>query len=203
MKKLLFLSMSICILIFLIISCSAPARTVTRVETSTVTDLSGRWNDTDAKLVSQEMISDLLSRAWLSDYKTEKGKKPVVIVGTVRNKSSEHINTELFTKEIEKELINSGKVTFVASKSERMEIREERIDQQYFASVETAKELANETGADFMLIGSINSVVDAIEGQKAILYKTNMELIDLETNTKAWIGDKEIKKIIEQKKHKW
>ena len=203
MKKVLYQLSGIVLISFLITNCTAPSRTVTRVESNTVTDLSGRWNDTDAKLVSSEMINDLLSRAWLSDYKAEKGKKPVVIVGTIRNKSSEHINTELFTKEIEKELINSGKVSFVASKTERTEIREERIDQQYFASVETAKKLADETGADFILIGSINSNVDAIEGTKAIFYKVNLELIELESNTKAWIGDKEIKKIIEQNRHKW
>jgi uncharacterized protein (TIGR02722 family) len=173
------------------------------METDTQTDLSGRWNDTDSRLVAQEMISDVLSRPWLGDFQNEKGKKPVVIVGSIRNKSSEHINTEVFTKDIEKELINSGKVTFVASKSERTEIREERIDQQYFSSAETAKQLANETGADFMLIGSINSIVDALEGQKVVYYQVNMELINLESNTKSWIGDKKIKKLIEQKKHNW
>ena len=203
MKRFFYLTISISILLFLVISCSAPARTVTRMETDTQTDLSGRWNDTDSRLVAQEMITDVLSRPWLGDFQNEKGEKPVVIIGSIRNKSSEHINTEVFTKDIEKELINSGKVNFVASKSERTEIREERIDQQYFSSAETAKQLANETGADFMLIGSINSIVDALEGQKVVYYQVNMELINLELNTKAWIGDKKIKKLIEQKNHKW
>ncbi len=186
----------------IIINCSSTIRTVTRIDADSVTDLSGRWNDTDSRLTSDAMIENMILSPWLNDFVIEKGRKPIIIVGTVRNKSSEHINTALFTKDIERELINSGKISFVASEKERQELREEIIDQQYYSSVETTKQLANETGADHMLIGSIISIVDSIGGKKIVYYQVTLELIELESNKKVWIGDKKIKKFINQKKYK-
>jgi len=173
------------------------------MSTDEVTDLSGRWNDTDSKLVAEQMVKDMVMRSWIEDFVMENDIKPVLIVGTVRNKSSEHIQTETFVKDIERELINSGKVKFVAASKERKEILEERYHQQSHASDETAKALANETGADFMMIGTITSTTDAISGKAAIFYQVDMELINIESNEKVWMGSKEIKKFIEQKKTKW
>jgi hypothetical protein len=110
---------------------------------------------------------------------------------------------ELFTKDMERELINSGQVQFVASKIEREEVREERLDQQMYASMETAKKLGEEVGADFVLIGTFKSVEDVLEGKKAVLYSVDLELIDVEKNLKVWIGNKKIKKFIEQAGYKW
>ncbi|MBN1695111.1 penicillin-binding protein activator LpoB [candidate division WOR-3 bacterium] len=198
MRKLFLL-----IFCLLLISGCGGGRTVKRISPDEVTDLSGRWNDTDSRLVAESMISDMLSRPWLIDFEQEKFEKPVVIVGTIRNESTEHINVGVFIKDIERELINSGKVDFVASKGEREEIREERMDQQMYASIETAKKLAQEVGADYFLIGSVASVEDWFEGKKAVFYTINLELIDVEKNTKAWIGNKKIKKFIEQRGYKW
>ena len=185
------------------ISCAGSSRKVSRIETNTVTDLSGYWNDTDSRLTAETMIQDLLSRPWLDEYQAAAGQKPIMIVGQVRNKSSEHINTDVFTKDIERELVNSGKVTFVATSTEREQLRDERLDQQYFSSPETMKAWANETGADHMLLGSINSIVDSVEGQKVVYYQVNLELINIEKNIKVWIGEKKIKKLIEQDKYSW
>jgi uncharacterized protein (TIGR02722 family) len=193
----------ISVVVLSIVGCAGSSRKVSRVPTDSVTDLSGRWNDTDSRMTAEAMIQDLLSRPWLNEYGMMTGKKPIVIVGQVRNKSSEHISTDVFTKDIERELINSGKVTFVATSDERQQLREERLDQQSFASRETMKKWAEETGADHMLLGSINSIVDSIEGEKAVFYQVNLELINIEKNTKVWIGEKKIKKVIEQDKYKW
>jgi uncharacterized protein (TIGR02722 family) len=176
---------------------------VSRLEADKTTDLSGRWNDTDSRLVAEEMVGDALSRPWLKGYISSEGKKPIVIVGTVRNKSSEHIETLTFIKNIERELINSGSVRFVASNTERQEIREEREDQQSWASERTVKRLAAETGADFMMQGVITSITDAAEGKKVVYYQVNMELVNLESNEKVWIGEKKIKKSIERSGSKW
>ncbi len=171
---------------------------VTRVDSSEVTDLSGNWNDTDSRLVSREMIDDVLSRRWLSIFNRAHGKSPTVIVGTVRNLSHEHINTRTFIRDLERELINSGEVQFVASASERQEIRSERRDQDLHASEDTRKSMGNETGADFMLKGTINTIVDAIKGEQARFYQIDLTLIDLESNQKVWVGQKKIKKTIEK-----
>jgi len=187
---------SIFILAVFIFGCSS--REVSRIDTKDVVDLSGKWNDTDSRLTAETMVTDVLSRPWLTDFLTEKGKKPVVIVGNIRNKSSEHIVVDIFAKDIERELINSGKVSFVASKEEREQIREERTDQQDFSSDETMKKFYREIGADFLLSGVINSVEDKFEGEKVILYQVDLELIDIENNLKVWLGNKKIKKYIGQ-----
>ena len=177
--------------------------TVQRTAADTQTDLSGRWNDTDSRLVAEEMIRDMTNRPWLGDFRQSEGKKPVIIVGAMRNRSSEHIDTTPFVKDIERELINGGQVTFVANPEERSGVRAEKEDQQMEASQETIKRLGEETGADFMLIGTITSQVDAVEGKRATLYQVDMELINIETMEKVWIGTKKIKKLVEQSRAKW
>jgi uncharacterized protein (TIGR02722 family) len=171
---------------------------VSRVGTETVTDLSGRWNDTDSRLVAEEMIRDVLGRPWLDNYMKKRGKEPTVIVGTVTNRSHEHINVQTFVKDLERELTNSGRVQFVASKSEREEIREERSEQQKFSSEETAKGLGKEIGADYMMKGTINTIQDESGGTKAVFYQVDLELFDVEKNVKVWAGQKKIKKVIER-----
>lgn len=132
---------------FLLAGCSP---TVSRVESDSVTDLSGDWNDTDSRLVSEEMIQDVLSRSWLTNFRTSKGKSPTVIVGTVRNLSHEHINTRTFVADMERDLINSGDVEFVASATDRAEVRGEVKDQDLNATEASRKAMGNEIGADFM-----------------------------------------------------
>ena len=187
---------------FLFSSCGS-SRKVTRLDEKQITDLSGRWNDTDSKLTAAAMVDDLIKRPWVANYMKKAGKEPVVIVGNIRNKSSEHIATGIFIKDIERELLNTGKVKFVATADEREQLRLERIDQQTFSSDESMKKLANETGADFMMIGVINSVFDTNEGTRAKFYQVNLEMIELESNTKVWIGDNQIKKLVEQDGYKW
>ncbi len=182
-------------LLFLLAGCG---QTVTRVDSDSVTDLSGNWNDTDSRLVAEEMIQDVLSRGWLTKFNRAKGKSPTVIVGTVRNLSHEHINTRTFIADMERELINSGAVEFVASATERDEVRSEVKDQDLNATEETRKAMGQEVGADFMLQGSINTIVDAISGEQARFYQIDLTLIELGTNRKVWVGQKKIKKTIEK-----
>lgn len=181
-------------IIILLISCNT--KKVTRIEVKETVDLSGRWNDTDSRLVSEEMVRDALDRVWLTNYIESAGKKPTVIVGIVQNKSSEHINAETFIKDIEREFVNSGKVKLVQAGSAREELRKERAEQQDYASPTTTKKWGKEKGADFMLQGTINSITDANVKEKVVYYQVDLELNDLETNEKIWIGSKKIKKII-------
>jgi len=191
------------VLVILAASLTSCASTkVTRVSADTAIDLSGRWNDTDAQQVASAVISDVLQRAWITDFVSAQSRKPVVIVGEVRNRSSEHIDTSVFTSSLEQELINSGKVKFVASKDERAGIRDERTDQQTSASADTIKRLGQETGADFYLSGNISSITDAVEGQRVVYYKVNLVLTNIESNEQVWIGSKQIKKVIDQANYK-
>jgi len=197
---------TISVLLFIAIAAvtlSACGPKVTRVESDAVTDLSGNWNDTDSRLVADEMVQDALSRAWLPRFTKDKGKVPTVIVGQVRNLSHEHINTRTFIADIERALVNSGEVEFVASSQERKEIRDERMDQDMNAAEETRKAMGQEIGADFMLQGSINTIVDAVSGEQARFYQVDLTLIDLATNRKVWLGQKKIKKTIAKSSVRW
>lgn len=176
---------------------------IKRVETNLVKDVGGGWNDTDAQMVAAEMINDCLNAGWYNKTLLKLGKEPVVIVGTVSNNSMEHINTDVFVEEIQRALINSGKVEFVASKGERGEVRTERLEQDEFASEETRKAFGKEIGADFMLSGTLNSVVDKSGKKALVFYQVNMKLINLETNQIVWNGQKQIKKYVKRSKVAW
>jgi hypothetical protein len=169
---------------------------VERAPVEGVVDLSGKWNDTDSRLVAEAMVNDCLGRPWATDFARTHDAVPAVIVGTVFNKTSEHIDAATFVADLERSLLNSGKAKVVAAKEPREEIRDEREDQQMFSSPETAKAFRKETGADYMLQGGITSIKDEIKGKYVIFYQTDLELIDLETNEKVWMAQKEIKKIV-------
>ncbi len=184
------------LIIMLILSVSCATKKIKRIDVEETIDLSGRWNDTDSRLVSEAMIKDCLNHPWITEFTTKNGRKPVVIVGSIRNKTTEHIATGTFIKDLERAFINSGKVVVVANAAERLGIRGEREQQQEWASPETRKRMKNELGADFMLTGSIESITDREGNKKVIFYQVNLELIDIETNQKVWIGEKKIKKYI-------
>jgi len=179
--------------------CSSGTK-VTRVDAGVVTDLSGRWNDTDSRMVAETMVKEALGSPWLENYVRAKSRQPVVVVGTILNRSSEHISVQTFVTDLSRELTNSQKVTFVAGKGEREEVREERREQAAHAREETQKAPGKEIGADYMLKGNISSILDESEGVKAVFYQVDLELIDLENNVKSWFGQKKIKKVVERKR---
>jgi len=194
MKNLRNISLVGVLLIAVTTSCG-PA-TVTRIGSSQTTDLSGRWNDTDARLVAETMIQDMVARPWRARFMDKHQKEPVLVVGVILNKSHEHINPEAFIKDIEREFINTGVIRIVTHSAFREKLRQERQEQQEFASAETQKKLGAELGADFMLSGTITSIVDTQGKDKVIFYQINLELADLETGEVQWIGDKKIKKYV-------
>lgn len=186
-------------LLLTLVGCSSGTR-VTRVDTNVVTDFSGRWNDTDSRLVAEAMVKEALSYPWLQSYTQTKGRQPVVVVGTILNRSHEHINTQTFVTDLERELTNSQKVSFVAGKGEREEIREERREQAVHAREDTQKSAGKEIGADYMMKGNISTILDEANGVKAVFYQVDLELVDLESNIKTWYGQKKIKKVVERQR---
>ena len=167
---------------------------VKRVGVEEVKDLSGAWNDTDSRLVSEEMIRDSLSGGWLKRHAAGSKKAPVVIMGSVRNLSHEHINTRTFINDLERAFVNSGVVDVVASDSERAGIRSERADQDLNATDASRKAMGKETGADYMLTGSINTIIDASGKQQVRFYQVDLTLISLTDNRKVFSGQKKLKK---------
>jgi penicillin-binding protein activator len=172
---------------------------VTRIEPGAVTDLSGRWNDTDSRLVANELISSSLTEPWLRRYsEASGGDAPVVIVGAFRNRTMEHIAVNTFVRELERAYVNSGAVRVVATADERRDVRDERADQQENARAETRARMAQETGARYMLQGTIEAIEDREGRERVIYYQVDATLVDMQSNEKVWAGQKQIKKHIEQ-----
>lgn len=193
MKKIIYSSLLVLSAAVLFSACS---RKVTRIDSSEQIDLSGRWNNTDSRLTAEEMTGDVLRADWLTNHVQAKGKKPVVIVGMIQNKSHEHIEAETFVKDVERSFINSNKVGLVQGGKKREELRAEKADQQTNASTATMKKFGLENGADYILQGSINSIVDSQKRKKVVYYQVNLELTNIQTNEVVWIGDKKIAKYV-------
>jgi penicillin-binding protein activator len=189
-------------LIILMAAAVAPlacGQRVTRIDPGAVTDLSGRWNDTDSRLVANELIGSSLTEPWLRRHtESAGGEAPVVIVGAFRNRTMEHIPVNTFVRDLERAYVNSGAVRVVASPDERREVRDERADQQENATAATRARMAQETGARYMLQGNIEAIEDREGRERVIFYQIDAALLDLQTNEKVWAGQKQIKKYIEQ-----
>lgn len=179
---------------------------VSRIDPASVTDLSGRWNDTDSRLVAEELIYQSLTGQWLVRTSDARGgEPPSVIVGTFRNRSSEHIPVGTFVADLERAFVNSGTVTLVAGGTERDELRDERDDQQVNARSDTRARLGQELGAQFILQGELQSIEDqetssrvGSRSEKIVFYQVDARIVDLETNVVVWAGQHKIKKYIER-----
>ena len=182
-----------------LVGCAQETR-VTRVDSGVATDLSGRWNDTDSRIVAESMVREALEYPWLNNFSNTKRRQPVVVVGTIQNSSHEHINVNTFVTDLERELTNSQKVTFVAGKGDREELRTERKEQAMYAREDTQKAPGKEIGADYMMKGTIATILDEADGTKAVFYQVDLQMVDLESNAKVWFGQKKIKKVVEKKR---
>ncbi len=186
----------IIVMSLLLNACGSQPLKVERIAADEVTDLSGQWNDTDSRLVSNEMVEDMLSRVWLEKHVLSNNQQPSVIVGSIRNLSHEHVNVKTFINDIERELINSGAVNFVANSKERQQLRDERLDQDMNAAEASRKAMGQELGADYMLTGSISTIVDSAGKTQVTYYQTDLKLLSLTDNRTVWVGQKKIKKLI-------
>src|SRR5690554_5149699 len=184
-KSTLIKIMALLLTLLFFISCSSTVR-VSRLGDDDIYDLSGGWNDADINIVTKALVDSSLSANWITQYRVRKGSNPVVVVGTILNRSSEHIDTSIIAKKFEMALINTNQVDMVADIDFRDQLREEREGQQFYASEETAVALGREIGADFILQGAVRTVVDQVAGKTVRTYYVSAELIDIETSRKVW-----------------
>ena len=175
------------------------SKQVTRIEPNAVADLSGRWNDTDSRLVANQLVEQTLGAGWAKRYiDTHAGEAPTVVIGSFANHSLEHIAVGAFVKDIERALITTGSARVVTSGGERSELRAERDDQQQFARADTRTRQGQELGARYMLTGDVHAIEDVDGRERIVFYQVDATLIDLETNTKVWVGQHKIKKYVER-----
>jgi penicillin-binding protein activator len=182
--------------LFIVLLAGCQTRKVTRIDPSTQVDLSGRWNDTDSRKVADQIIFDLFDSDKFKEYANTLGRKPVIVVGLIRNKTAEHIDADNFVKKFEVVIHNSNAADIVESDEFRDKLRVERTQQQDFADASTAKQFGKEIGADLMLFGEMTSETDTYNNKKVVNYITTVFLTDIETNRRVWYGQNEIKKYV-------
>lgn len=189
------------------VACGPPKRvTRTAADSTAGGDLSGYWNDIDAQQVAKVMIDACLKSPWTSNFQAENaGKRPVVkLAGVIKRTDDRNINTQFFSKKLEEELLNSGRVRVVAAGGQEGINVSERDRQSTHASDETAKSHQQEVGADFTLQTVVNSQNETDGGGKSVrAYLVNMELLNVETNEKVWTKSHTIRKVIDQAGTSW
>lgn len=200
MKKFAFLFAAI-FTGLIMVSCGSTK--VSRVDSDEVIDLDGYWNESDVRIVCDSLIEECISSPRIAKFEGQQGRAPVVIIDSIRNQSSEHIDTSIVEKKFQTAIINSGVMEFVSSSTERQALREEKADQADHSTYDTAKEMDQETGADFMLKGSVKTIVQSAGDKTVRTYYVYAELHDIKTNKIVWMAENDsIKKVIKRQKAK-
>jgi PBP1b-binding outer membrane lipoprotein LpoB len=184
----------------LFVGCAQAPSNVYRVDPEQEINLSGKWNDTDSQMVSDEMIATCINAPWAGRFIDETGKIPVLLVGTIYNKTDEHISSDVFISDLERAFIESQRAKVIQSGAALDEIREIRQGQLSFSEPDTRRFL-RELGANFVMQGKINKIADIDANREVLFYQVDLELIDIETVEKVWIGQKKLKKYVERAKY--
>ncbi|MCR5698191.1 MAG: penicillin-binding protein activator LpoB [Treponemataceae bacterium] len=145
-------------------------------------DLAEFWNENDIKIVCTDIINEVVRSPRIDRFERDNDRAPVVIIGRIENESNERIDTSIVEKKLENAIINSGVCEFIADRSQRDILHDELRYQSDHASVDTAKEMDEELGADFMLNGSVKTVVEVGKKQTQKTYHVVVQMIDLQTH---------------------
>jgi PBP1b-binding outer membrane lipoprotein LpoB len=188
----------------MIAACGPKKRVQREKEPGKAEELSGNWSAVDAQETSEAIIKDCFGQGWLDKAAKDLGREPKIRVRGIVNKTDEHIDAQVFIKNLEKAMVNSGKVSVLAQ--EGAELNSIRDEQKMVADGESEGEnvsAGNQKLGDFAIAVRMTSILDQIEGKKTKFYKINAELIQTTSGEKVWIGDHEIQKTIEQAKAGW
>jgi uncharacterized protein (TIGR02722 family) len=175
---------------FMIVACSNKISygDATSVETTTM-----GFGSTDLQSIAAKLVDDLIVFTPLVQMTA--ARRPVVFVDKVKNKTTEHIDTESITDTIQTKLLQSGKFRFVDMTAVKA-VQEQMQFQMDSGMVDPGKAAAfgKQTGAEFMLYGNMSSIVKRNSDAKDVYYKFTLKLVNLESGIMEWAGEKEIRK---------
>ncbi len=158
--------------------------------------LTDKWSESDMQNAVKDLVASALAHPAIAGAK----RPPIVMVTRLQNKTSEHIDTQSITDMFQVELMNSGKVVFV-DKAAREDIAEEyEYQNSGMVSRETQKGAGGQVGADFIMNGNLDSIVQEAGRDKTVYYKLTMNLTNLKTGLKVWTGQKQMRKIFKKKR---
>ncbi|ELA8135287.1 penicillin-binding protein activator LpoB [Vibrio parahaemolyticus] len=151
------------------------------------------FGSTDLKKIAGEMVDSMMMSGSVAAITRD--QRPIVFVERIKNKTSEHIDTESITDTISTKMLNSGKFRFVDM--DRVESVREQLNFQNtdeLVNQSTAIQFGKMAGAQYMLYGNLSSIVKNAGSDKDVYYKMTMRLMDLETGLIEWADETEIRK---------
>lgn len=191
------------IVILLILPANLSAKPVSRIDAEKQKDLSGNWNDKDIRLVCETVIDDCIESNYIKKFSKKNGRMPYVKLGTILNLSDEFIDTSIISTKFRNAIINSGELKFVASDSEVEALREEQLNQNDHVRLGDEAQIGNEKGADFMLQGTVKTVIDQNGKTIQKTYYVDVQLFDVESTEIVWTSENsDIVKVLDRKKIK-
>ena len=121
------------------------------------------------------------------------------MVTNLQNKTSEHIDTQSIMDMVRVDLMKSGKVGFI-DKEARGDIADE-YNYQNSGMVEeaTKKGPGGQIGADFIINGRLDSIVQEVGKDKTVYYKLTLNLTNLKSSMIVWSDQKQIRKTFKKK----
>lgn len=157
--------------------------------------LNDQWSETDM----QKAVHDLVASALQTPAITQAKKTPVVMVTNLQNKTSEHIDTQSIMDMVRVELMKTGKVAFI-DKEARQDISDEyNYQNSGMTSAETKKGPGGQIGADFIVNGRLDSIVQEVGKDKSVYYKLTLNMTNLKTSMITWSDQKQIRKVFKKK----
>jgi uncharacterized protein (TIGR02722 family) len=157
--------------------------------------LNDEWSETDMQKTVAELVGSLMAHPTIANAKTP----PLVMVTNLQNKTSEHIDTQSIMDMVRVDLMNGGKVAFV-DKEARQDVADEYAYQNSGMVSDTSKKgPGGQIGADFVINGRIDSIVQEVGKDKSVYYKLTLNLTNLKTNVMAWSNHKQIRKTYKKK----
>ncbi len=160
------------------------------------------YGSTDLQSMSGKMVQSLIDNPVMTEISS--AGRPVLFVDSIRNKTSEHIDTEALTDTMRTQLLRSGKVRFV-DMSKVAAVKEQLEYQQAAGMVDPASmvRMGKQTGAQYMLYGNLASIVKDNGKVKDVFYQLTMNLMDLKSGELVWADQQEIRKQSKKKTLGW
>ena len=157
--------------------------------------LNDQWSETDMQNAVHEMVDSLVKHPTIQNAKV----MPIVMVSGLQNKTSEHIDTQNIMDMIRVELMNTGKVSFI-DKEARQDISDEyNYQNSGMVQDSTKKGPGGQVGADFIINGRLDSIVQEVGKEKTVYYKLTLNLTNIKTSVIAWSNYKQIRKAYKKK----
>jgi uncharacterized protein (TIGR02722 family) len=182
-------------------ACSGP-RAFTRgqyEDPNVIEMLSDQFNENDLQLIAKKIVDSLAGSPAFSQIPG----RPIIVVGKMKNSTSEHIDMRSLSDKVEVQLQKTNQFVFM-DKGARQEIAEEYEYQgSGYVKPDKAKRPGEQASADYLMTGEISSIVQEVGADKLVYYKMTAKLHNLRSGIIEWADEKELRKKFEKKGISW